>query len=132
MPRLRRAPHVTRRRSVAKVGILKTGKNYLRAHGATDPTPAPKCPCHPTPVRRAALLSVDRSPTIAANLARLDRTLRRQIDRAFDLEPDALDAVDAAASWDAWNRLRHAQGCSVARARRVLTRTISSLIEGAA
>ena len=28
-----------------------------------------------TPVRRAALLSVDESPTIAANLARLDRTL---------------------------------------------------------
>jgi TetR/AcrR family transcriptional regulator of autoinduction and epiphytic fitness len=85
-----------------------------------------------TPVRRAALLSVDRSPTIAANLARLDRTLRLQIDRAFDLDPDALDAVDAAASWDAWNRLRHAQGCSVARAGRILTRTISSLIEGAA
>jgi len=51
---------------------------------------------------------------------------------AFDLDPDALDAVDAAASWDSWNRLRRAQGCSVARARRILTRTISSLIEGAA
>jgi AcrR family transcriptional regulator len=85
-----------------------------------------------TPVRRAALLSLDKSPTIAANLARLDRTLRRQIERAFDLDPDALDAIDAAASWDSWNRLRRAQGCSVARARRVLTRTISSLIEGAA
>jgi TetR/AcrR family transcriptional regulator, regulator of autoinduction and epiphytic fitness len=85
-----------------------------------------------TPVRRAALLSVDRSPTIAANLSRLDRTLRRQIEHAFDLDAEGLDAVDAVASWDTWNRLRRAQGCSVARARRVLTRTISSLIEGAA
>ena len=49
-----------------------------------------------TPVRRAALLSIDESPTIAANLACLDRALRRQIDRAFDLEPETLDAVDAA------------------------------------
>lgn len=85
-----------------------------------------------TPVRRAALLSVHKSPTIAANLARLDRTLRRQIERAFDVGPDMLDAVDAVASWDAWNRLRSAQGCSVARARRILTRTITTLIEGAA
>jgi AcrR family transcriptional regulator len=85
-----------------------------------------------TPVRRAALLSIDRSPTIAANLAHLDRTLRRQIERAFDVDADALDAVDALASWDAWNRLRRAQGCSVARARRILTRTIRTCIEGAA
>jgi TetR/AcrR family transcriptional regulator of autoinduction and epiphytic fitness len=85
-----------------------------------------------TSVRRAALLSVHKSPTIAANLARLDRTLRAQIERAFDLGPDVLDAVDAVASWDAWNRLRNAQGCSIARARRILTRTITTLIEGAA
>jgi AcrR family transcriptional regulator len=85
-----------------------------------------------TPVRRAALLSVDGSPTIAANLAHLDRTLRRQLERAFDVEPDVLDAIDALASWDAWNRLRRAQGCSVARARRILTSTIRTLVEGAA
>ncbi len=65
-----------------------------------------------TPVRRAALLSVPDSPTIAANLARLDRTLRRQLDDAFpDLDADTLDALDATLSWDAWNRLRAAQGC---------------------
>ena len=85
-----------------------------------------------TPVRRAALLQLDESPTIAANLAHLDRGLRRQIDRAFDIGPDVLDAVDALTSWDAWNRLRSAQGCSVARARRILTSTIRTLIEGAA
>jgi AcrR family transcriptional regulator len=85
-----------------------------------------------TPVRRAALLVVDESPTIAANLGHLDRALRRQVERAFDLDGDVLDAIDALASWDAWNRLRRAQGCSVARARRILTSTIRTLIEGAA
>jgi TetR/AcrR family transcriptional regulator of autoinduction and epiphytic fitness len=83
-----------------------------------------------TPVRRAALLQLDESPTIAANLAHLDRALRHQVERAFDIEPDVLDALDALASWDAWNRLRRAQGCSIARARRILTRTIRTLIEG--
>ena len=34
--------------------------------------------------------------------------------------------------WDAWNRLRTAQGCSVARAKRVLTETIRTLTEGSA
>ena len=86
-----------------------------------------------TPVRRAALLSLSDSPTIAANLGRLDRTLRRQLERAFpDLTRDELDAIDAIASWDAWNRLRAAQGCSVNRARRILVTTIRTLVEGSA
>lgn len=85
-----------------------------------------------TPVRRAALLSLDESPIIAAELAHLDRALRRQLERAFDVEPEVLDAVDALASWDVWNRLRRAQGCSVTRARRILGSTIRTLIEGAA
>ena len=86
-----------------------------------------------TPVRRAALLSLPDSPTIAANLTRLDRTLRRQLERAFpDLARDELDAIDAIASWDAWNRLRAAQGCSVNRARRILVTTIRTLAEGSA
>ena len=84
-----------------------------------------------TPVRRAALLSRPDSPTITASLARLDRTFRHELDRAFPgLDPDTLDAVDALASWDVWNRLREAQGCTVARARRIITATISTLVEG--
>jgi AcrR family transcriptional regulator len=84
-----------------------------------------------TPVRRAALLSVHESPTIAANLARLDRLLRRQIGNTFpDLDADTLDALDAALSWDTWSRLRVAQGCSIARARHVLERTVVALLEG--
>jgi AcrR family transcriptional regulator len=83
-----------------------------------------------TPVRRAALLWLPSSPTIAASLARLDRTLRRQIDRTFPgLAPDVLDAVDALASWDTWNRLRAAQGVSAVRARRVVTNAIRTLLD---
>jgi TetR/AcrR family transcriptional regulator of autoinduction and epiphytic fitness len=87
-----------------------------------------------TPVRRAALLSVNESPTIARNLRRLDRVLRRQIETGFEAElrtasPDGLDALDALLSWDGWNRLRAAQGCPVARAIRVLTAAATTLLE---
>ena len=83
-----------------------------------------------TPVRRAALLAVPDSPTIVTNLARLDRTLRRQIERGFPgIGQDTLDAVDALASWDTWNRLRSAQGVAAPRARHILTATIAALLE---
>ncbi len=39
-----------------------------------------------TPVRRAALLSVHESPTIAANLGRLDRRLRHELEHVFAAE----------------------------------------------
>jgi AcrR family transcriptional regulator len=83
-----------------------------------------------TPVRRAALLAVPDSPTIVASLARLDRTLRRQIERGFPgIDEDTLDAIDALASWDSWNRLRSAQGLAAPRARRVLIAAMCALLE---
>jgi AcrR family transcriptional regulator len=83
-----------------------------------------------TPVRRAALHSVHDSPTIARNLARLDRVLRRQLEQSFPgIDASTLDSLDLVTSWDAWNRLRTAQGCSVARARRVLVGLIRTLTE---
>jgi len=87
-----------------------------------------------TPVRRAALLSVHDSPTIARNLARLDRMLRRQLEATFPrADADLLDALDLVTSWDAWNRLRSAQGCAPARAQRVLVDPIRAiLLEGSA
>jgi AcrR family transcriptional regulator len=86
-----------------------------------------------TPVRRAALLSVHESPTISRNLARFDRILRRQVEHAFpSVSPELLDTLDLLLSWDAWNRLRTAQGCSVARAKRLITETIRTLTEGSA
>jgi AcrR family transcriptional regulator len=84
-----------------------------------------------TPVRRAGLLSVHDSPTIAKNLGRLDRILRRQLEALFpEIAADTLDMLDLLTSWDAWNRLRTAQSLSVARAKRVLERTITELTEG--
>ena len=84
-----------------------------------------------TPVRQAALLSLHDSPTIAANLARLDRRLRRNLDATFPgLAGDALDALDATLSWDTWHRLRAAQGCTITRARRVLQRTVMAVLQG--
>ncbi len=85
-----------------------------------------------TPVRRAALLSVHESPTIAANLAEADRRLRRSAQRAFapelgDAPPETLDALDAALSWDMWNRLRGAQGCSVTRTKNVVASSVAAL-----
>jgi AcrR family transcriptional regulator len=84
-----------------------------------------------TPVRRAALLTVHDSPTIAKNLARLDRVLRRQLESLYPaLDADTLVALEAATSWDTWNRLRVAQGCTVARANRAFEQMIFALTEG--
>jgi AcrR family transcriptional regulator len=86
-----------------------------------------------TPVRRAALLSIHDSPTIARNLARLDRLLRRQLEATFPaFTSTVLDALELVTSWDAWNRLRTAQGCSVTRARRVVIDTVRKLTEESA
>ncbi len=63
----------------------------------------------------------------------LDRLLRSQLDVVFlDADDEFLDALELATSWDAWNRLRTAQGLSVARARRVLERMIRTMTEGTA
>jgi TetR/AcrR family transcriptional regulator, regulator of autoinduction and epiphytic fitness len=84
-----------------------------------------------TPVRRAALLSIHDSPTIARNLARLDRVLRRQLDATFvGLGRDLLDELELVTSWDAWNRLRTAQGFSAARAQNVVVAIIRKLTGG--
>jgi AcrR family transcriptional regulator len=83
-----------------------------------------------TPVRRAALLQLPDSPAIASRLGQADRALRRQIERGFpEIDADVLDAVDALLSWDTWNRLRQAQGLGIARAKRVLVRSVRTLVE---
>ena len=43
-----------------------------------------------------------------------------------------INALDLVTSWDAWNRLRTAQGLSVAKARRLLEHTVRTIIEGSA
>jgi hypothetical protein len=57
--------------------------------------------------------------------------LRQQLEAVFfDFEPEVIDAIELVMSWDAWNRLRTAQACSVARARAIVERTIRSITEG--
>jgi AcrR family transcriptional regulator len=83
-----------------------------------------------TPVRRAALLTVHASPSITRNLARLDRIMRKELQATFPgLTGPALDAVELLTSWDAWNRLRTAQGCSPQEATSVVIEVVRSLTE---
>lgn len=89
------------------------------------------------PVRRAGMLFVHRSETIAANLKMLARHLRAQVGETFAPElgrsgadvSAVLDAIDVLLSWESWDRLRTQQGCSVARARRVLETALIRLLE---
>ena len=79
---------------------------------------------------RAALLSIHDSPEIVRNLARLDRVMRRHLEKTFPGHTnDTYDALELVTSWDAWNRLRTAQGCSVARARRVIIDVVRNFTE---
>ena len=84
-----------------------------------------------TPVRRAAMIAIHDSPVIARNLARYDRLMRQHIERTFPgLATDVYDGIELVASWDAWNRLRAAQSCGVARARAAVVDVIRKLTEG--
>jgi TetR/AcrR family transcriptional regulator of autoinduction and epiphytic fitness len=89
------------------------------------------------PVRRAGMLYVHRSETIAANLHQLARHLRGQVGETFAPElgrggadiSALFDAADVLLSWETWDRLRTQQGSSVARARRVLETALTRLLE---
>ena len=84
------------------------------------------------PVRRAGMLHLHRSETIAANLRRLGRHLRAQVAQTFApelAEAPFLDAADLLLSWESWDRLRTQQGCSSTRARRVLADALIRLLE---
>jgi TetR/AcrR family transcriptional regulator of autoinduction and epiphytic fitness len=86
-----------------------------------------------TPVRRAALIAIHDSPAITENLTRAERWLRRQLEQTFPARsPDVLDALELVSSWDAWNRLRTAQGCDVERARAVVADLMHAVVEGPA
>lgn len=83
-----------------------------------------------TPVRRAALIAIHESPTIASSLARAERGLRRHAAFTFPgLSPDSLEALELLSSWDAWNRLRVTQGCSLAQARGIVVELLRNIVE---
>ena len=91
-----------------------------------------------SPVRRAAVRQAYRSKEIGATLAESTKALRDQVAATFAPElnaagaagADILDALDLVTSWEAWERLRTAQGLTPTAARRVLERTITTLLGG--
>ena len=91
-----------------------------------------------TPVRRASLLQEPSSPELRSSRARLLALARGTVAEVFGAELDRrprvdridlLDALDAASSWQTWEALRAHQGLSPTRARRVMRRMLSALLE---
>jgi len=89
-----------------------------------------------TPVRRASMPLVAHSPDVANWIASCNALLRDHITVTFGPEleragddPDLLDALDAASSWEGWERLRRQQHLSRPAALRVVARTLRSLLD---
>jgi AcrR family transcriptional regulator len=90
-----------------------------------------------TPVRRFSERLRSVSAAIDERLMLGAAMLRTQLGEQFGSElasserrdrEDLLDALDAATSWSTWVLLRAQQGLSVARAERVVNRTVSALL----
>jgi AcrR family transcriptional regulator len=91
-----------------------------------------------SPVRRSALLSEPFSRVIAGHLSWIRARGRREVERVFAKElqirspaarRDLVEALTAAASWSTWEALRAHQGLTRTRARRVMKRMLSALLE---
>ncbi len=89
------------------------------------------------PVRRKAIpLAARHHGVIQEGLERTNKMLRSWLEETFASELHAagrerrelLGALEVAASWESWERLRRTQGLSTATARRVLTRTLRALL----
>jgi AcrR family transcriptional regulator len=85
-----------------------------------------------SPVRRVAVQAAATSPPIADELARVAELFRGQVKSTFRAElagtgPEVLDALDLAASWEAWERLRTVQGLDVDAAAAAVTCTLTAL-----
>lgn len=90
-----------------------------------------------TPIRRVGERLRGRSDVIDERLDFARRLLRQQLEELFATELAAvpagerrelLDALDIATAWGTWDRLRTDQGCTVARARAVVVRTLRALL----
>lgn len=85
------------------------------------------------PVYRAAARAEPVSEVVAARLAWATKRLRGEVEHVFapelaDLDDDIVDALDALCSIEVWIRLRTRQGLSAARAARVLSASIATLL----
>ena len=89
-----------------------------------------------SPVRRKAATLVTRHQDVAEGFARTNGLLRSWLETTFGEELKAagrerrelLGALEAAASWEMWERLRRVQGLTTAASRRVLARTMRALL----
>jgi TetR/AcrR family transcriptional regulator, regulator of autoinduction and epiphytic fitness len=90
-----------------------------------------------TPVRRGALLMEPFSEAVSEGLSGFRKLKRKEAERVFATELDALPArerdaavaaLGAAVSWAAWESLRRHQGLSVERARAAMRRTVAALL----
>jgi AcrR family transcriptional regulator len=89
-----------------------------------------------SPVRRKAATLVARHQDVAEGFARTNGLLRSWLETTFAEELKAagrerrelLGALEAAASWEMWERLRRVQGLTPAAARRVVARTMRALL----
>jgi AcrR family transcriptional regulator len=87
-------------------------------------------------VRRAAARHAHRSPGLALQLNHANTELRRWMAVAFAPEvtaagargPDLLEGLDLLTSWEAWDRLRSAQGLSPRAARQALIFAMEALL----
>jgi AcrR family transcriptional regulator len=91
-----------------------------------------------TPVSRASLLQESSSAELRSSRMRLLALARDEVAGVFSAEldrrpradrVDLLDALDAVSSWQTWEALRAHQGLSPTRARRVMRRMLSVLLE---
>ena len=88
------------------------------------------------PVRRAAVGLAARHEEIAEGIESSDALLRQWLEHTFEPElagagrgrRDLLAALDVAASWEAWDRLRSGQGLAPAAARRAMSLILGALL----
>jgi AcrR family transcriptional regulator len=88
------------------------------------------------PVRRAGMRMAERSSEIRATLSDSNRLMRNEVARTFEPElklleahaTDLLETLDLLCSFEAWDRLRRVQDCTVPRGRRVMTAGILGVL----
>jgi TetR/AcrR family transcriptional regulator of autoinduction and epiphytic fitness len=91
-----------------------------------------------SPVRRSGLALTARSEAVARAVDRSDNQLRSWLETTFQPELRAagrsrrelLAAIDAATSWETWERMRRGSRLSAAAARRAMERTLGLLLRG--
>lgn len=89
-------------------------------------------------VRRKAVTLAARHPDVAEGLELTNTMLRTWLEETFADELRAarrdrrefLGAIEVAASWETWERLRRIQGLSGTSARRVVVRSLRALLAG--